>query len=173
MIEEGLLRAQRRHACLRAGSGRSHSSRACGGSAGGFGEEHYYGRRAIVVGVFALLWLSGELFEAWCQLLNIIESVRFWPQQVQAILVVQLLGPTGGRRPIGLQATIIRLWERARRPYVEEWRCRVHRDFNWAAKGRSAEGAVWVRALFDEAAIATGKTAASGMLDLVKGASSP
>ena len=37
---------------------------ASGGSTGGFGEEHYYVRSAIVVGMGELLWFFGDKFSA-------------------------------------------------------------------------------------------------------------
>ena len=61
-----------------------------------------------------LTLLSDELLDAYGQLLGDIESIGIWPNQVMTILIAQLPKPDGGRRPIGLLPTIVRVWERIR-----------------------------------------------------------
>jgi len=74
----------------------------------------------------------------------------------------------GGRRPIGILATLVRLWEKALRDMAVEWRRPVHRGYNAAAGGRTVEHAVWRQALFDEAGGAEGLVTGAILLDLVK-----
>ena len=96
------------------------------------------------------------------------ESRQIWPTQVRAILVALIPKSDGGRRPIGLLPTIVRVWERVRKPIVAAWRCTVERPYNWAAKGRCPQDAVWRRALMDEANLEEGKSAGAVLLDLTK-----
>ena len=113
-------------------------------------------------------WLSDALLDALAALLMALEAKGYWPEQVRTILVAQIPKASGGRRPIGLLPGLVRIWERLRKPVVEVWRRSVERDYNWAAKGRSAQTAVWRQALRDEAAIARGKMTAATLVDLVK-----
>ena len=55
--------------------------------------------------------------------------------------------PSGGQRPIAVLATVVRIWERTRKPIVRQWAARNHKDYDWAARGRSAELAVWTVAV--------------------------
>ena len=67
-----------------------------------------------------------------------------------------------------LLAGLVRLWERARSLIIQKWRAGVARHYNWAAKGRSPQAAVWLHAFKAEAASAKGICSAAGLLDLVK-----
>ena len=113
-------------------------------------------------------WLSEPVLQGLAELLMTLERVGVWPGQVQTILVAQIPKSDGGRRPIGLLAGIVRVWERIRKPLVAAWRCTVEREYNWAAKGRSAQAAVWKQALQAEAATARGEHSAATLVDLVK-----
>ena len=75
---------------------------------------------------------------------------------------------SGGKRPIGVLATIMRLWEAIRKPVVWQWRSRNTRPYNWATAGRSAEAAIWGQALKDDVAKARGKVCGAVLYDLVK-----
>ncbi len=74
----------------------------------------------------------------------------------------------GGRRPIGLVASFIRLWERVRAPPIRRWRISSHRSYNWAAPERNAERVAWLQSLASEAARFRGLESASFLIDLVK-----
>ena len=67
-----------------------------------------------------------------------------WPSQVAIILMAQIPKAGGGKRPVGLLAGLVRLWEKARMPIIQKWRTTISRDYNWAAKGRSPQAAVWL-----------------------------
>ena len=62
----------------------------------------------------------------------------------------------------------MRLWERVRKPIVTAWRTTVDRPYNWAARGRSPQDAVWRRALLDEVAACEGHTCGGVLVDLTK-----
>ena len=113
-------------------------------------------------------WLSEEVLLGLASLLTMIEDSGIWPEQVSVILIALIPKPGGGKRPIGILPGLVRLWERVRRPIVQKWRAKVERSYNWAAKGRSPQAAVWLQALKAEAAAARGLCSAAGMLDLVK-----
>jgi hypothetical protein len=115
-----------------------------------------------------ITWLSPALLSGFAKLFMALERVGVWPAQVQQILVALIPKADGGRRPIGLLPTLVRIWERVRKPAVASWRCSVTRSYNWAAKGRSPQAAVWRLALQDEAAAARGEESAASLLDLVK-----
>ena len=105
--------------------------------------------------------------ETIAQLLGKLEAAGYWPDQLET-LVVLIPKSDGGRRPIGLLPAIIRIWERCRRPIVHAWRATVSRSYNWAAKGRNPEDAVWRQALKGEVAKSEGLESASALVDLVK-----
>ena len=113
-------------------------------------------------------WLSDEALESTARLLTTMEGIGLWPSQVSVILMAQIPKAGGGKRPIGLLAGLVRLWERARSPIVQKWRTNVTRHYNWAAKGRSPQAAVWLHAFKGESASAKGLSSAAGLLDLVK-----
>jgi ribonuclease HI len=113
-------------------------------------------------------WLSRPLLDAFAELFMNLERLGFWPQQVQQILIALIPKADGGRRPIGLLPTLIRIWEKVRRPIMATWRCSVERSYNWAARGRSPQAAVWKVALQDEAALTRGERSAAGLVDLAK-----
>ena len=97
-----------------------------------------------------------------------IEQLGLWPSQISAILIALIPKSSGGTRPIGLLAALVRLWERVRKPIVAEWRKTVERSYNWAAKGKSPQAAVWRLALRTEAAMARGEESAAALIDLAK-----
>lgn len=74
----------------------------------------------------------------------------------------------GGRRPIGILPTVVRVWERCRKIEVQRWLHQNRRKFDWATSGRSAEMAAWHQSITDEAATAQGLTSVGAFLDLAK-----
>ncbi len=113
-------------------------------------------------------WLSDPLLRMVAGLLGEVERKGRWPGQVMLVLVHLIPKDGGGRRPIGLLASLVRWWEKIRAPAVKRWRVEHARPFNWAAPGRSAEKAVWVVSLLDEAAAAKGFSSGATLVDLVK-----
>ena len=58
--------------------------------------------------------------------------------------------PGGGKRPIGLLASLVRVRERLRQPYANEWLSAHPRAYDWASKGKTSEMAVWAQMIEDE-----------------------
>ena len=91
-----------------------------------------------------------------------------WPDLISTNLVHLIPKPAGGMRPIGLMATLVRLYERVRRPAIQAWRRTCSDSCNYMTEGRSAADAVWVQSVRDEAAKELGLVSASVLLDLIK-----
>ncbi len=113
-------------------------------------------------------WLSDDLLGTLADYFLRLESVGLWPQQVQQALIHLIPKLAGGRRPIGILPTLVRVWERTRRSEVVAWRSSCNRDYNWMSPGRGAERSVWVQSIHEEAARARGDMTASVLIDLVK-----
>ena len=91
----------------------------------------------------ALLRLSDEAIHALCQLLMAIELVGAWPALIRLVLIVLLPKADGGRRPIGLLPTIVRVWMRARGPIARSWRAALGKGFLYGGcRPRGTEGGV-------------------------------
>ncbi len=113
-------------------------------------------------------WLSDPLLACFADVFMSIEAVGRWPRRLRLALIHLIPKEAGGRRPIGLLASFVRLWERVRAPHVRQWRLDCRRSYNWSAPGRSAERAAWVQTVTDEAARERGMVSASTLIDLVK-----
>ena len=87
---------------------------------------------------------SPEITESTAVLLNACERAGTWPTQVSELHVPLLNKPDGsGKRPITLQPSLLRVWERARVGLVKEWMTAHARDYDYACEGRSGEEAMW------------------------------
>ena len=113
-------------------------------------------------------WLSNELLEVIIDFIEKLEVEGCWPGCISKIIVHLIPKASGGRRPIGVLATFVRLWEAVRKPIVWQWRSRIERPYNWAAPGRSAEMGVWGQSLKDEVAKGRGQHSGAVMYDLAK-----
>ncbi len=116
----------------------------------------------------AFSWLSDSLLAALGEFMVVIEAAGVWPRQVALAMMRLIPKSAGGRRPIGILASLVRWWERVRQPEVQKWRMEQARDYNYSARGRRADQAVWRQALTDEAARARGLQSAATLVDLVK-----
>ena len=74
--------------------------------------------------------------QEFAELLNQLETLGIWPEQLMNTFIKLIPKPKGGKRPIGLLAALVRLWERMRIPEVRRWKQTAFRDYNWAAKGQ-------------------------------------
>ena len=115
-----------------------------------------------------LCMLSDGLVQGFAGLLGAIERVGAWPAVMQTVLIAQIPKSDGGRRPIGLLPTLVRVWEKVRKPIVSQWRATIHRSYNYADRGKSAQAAAWKQALHAEAAAASGGFSVAGLVDLTK-----
>ena len=116
----------------------------------------------------ALARLSDELLVALGLLLVFVERVGRWPACLHLVLIVLLAKPDGGRRPIGLFPTVIRVWMRARSSIARQWELDHARPGVYGGAGRGAQRAAWQIAMRAEASACDGMHYAQALLDLVK-----
>ena len=116
----------------------------------------------------AFYHLSDQVLKGIAEVLNRAESSGEWPSLVTTNLVHMIPKPTGGRRPIGVMATLVRIYERVRRGIVVDWRVLHDNGCNFMVGGKSASDAVWQQSVRDEAAQEEGIVSASVLLDLIK-----
>ena len=95
--------------------------------------------------------LPNDALEGLAQILNASEAAGQLPSQSVTNKMAYLLKPDGGDRPIGIMARMVRLWERIRLPNMKRWLATVHREYDFAHAGCTAEGYVWLQMLEDEA----------------------
>ena len=96
------------------------------------------------------------------------ERSGVWPEQLEETMIHLIPKDAGGKRPIGLIASLPRIWARVRRPYVRRWREAAGRQHNWMDRGKGASRAVWVQSVMEEAARQRGLASGAVLLDLVK-----
>ena len=101
-------------------------------------------------------------------LLALAERRGKWPSIVGIILIVLLPKSDGGRRPIGLFPTLIRVWMRIRLTVAQQWVEDHERQSLYAGPGKGAEVAAWRQGALAEAARAMSMEYATSLLDLVK-----
>ena len=111
---------------------------------------------------------SDNILECYAVVLNKAEASGQWPNLVTTNLIHLIPKPSGGRRPIGVMATLVRLYERVRRGVVVQWRSNTAEACNYMTGGKSAVDAVWVQSVRDEAVQEKGLVSASALLDLIK-----
>ncbi|MCP4244600.1 MAG: hypothetical protein GY772_29005, partial [bacterium] len=124
-------------------------------------------------------WQYGELrllplqaFERLASLLEVVEEVGVWPQGLTGALVT--LVPKPGAtvatelRPIGLMATVYRLWAVARQEHVRAWLRPLEAFVAGGRPGVSSESAALEAAICADEALASGDEAAAAFLDIAK-----
>jgi hypothetical protein len=79
------------------------------------------GQGADGVAPRAINRLSSQAFQALIVLFLTFEATGNWCQALNLVLIVLLFKPDGGRRPIGLFPTIIRIWMRVRIACARKW----------------------------------------------------
>ena len=118
--------------------------------------------------------LSDEAVDAVIEYLYAVESSLYWPEQASLISYFLFDKQGGGKRPIGLLASLVRVWERLRKPYANEWLAAHPRAYDWASKGKTSEMAVWAQMIEDESLDIDrepgedDEAAITAMLDLIK-----
>ena len=113
-------------------------------------------------------WLSDQLLQRVGALMVEMERSGVWPEQLEETMIHLIPKDAGGKRPIGLIASLPRIWARVRRPYVRRWREAAGRQYNWMDRGKGASRAVWVQSVMEEAARQRGLASGAVLLDLVK-----
>ena len=96
------------------------------------------------------------------------ELLGSWASVLRLVLIVLLPKPDGGRRPIGLFPSVVRVWMRARAHYAREWELANHRPCLYGGPSKGAQRASWQAAFAAEAAAQSNQHFAQSMLDLVK-----
>ena len=116
----------------------------------------------------AVARLSDALIKALCAILMACELWGAWPALVRYVLIVLLPKSEGGRRPIGLFPTVVRVWSRARVIVARAWESAHSRPTIFGGAGMGAQRAAWVSAFKAEAAARKDATFTQSLLDLVK-----
>ena len=91
-----------------------------------------------------------------------------WQSTIGVILIVLIPKSDGGRRPIGLFPTLIRVWMRVRLDIAQEWVASHERSFLYAGPCKGADVAAWKQSLLAEAARTHLLPYLCTLLDLVK-----
>ena len=112
--------------------------------------------------------LSAGLLDALAALLTAAESVGDWPSAVRLILIVLLPKPDGGRHPIGLFHSLVRVWGRARSTWARRWEDQTAHRSHYGSAGRGAQRAAWITAFRAEAAGRSSRAFGQVLLDLAK-----
>ena len=112
--------------------------------------------------------LSDELLLWLCLLYAASEKLGHWPSILHLVMIVLIPKPDGGRRPIGLFPTAIRIWMRARSDIARRWENRHAAAPFYGGKGMGAQRAAWMVALRAEVAAHDQLSLAQALLDLVK-----
>ena len=99
------------------------------------------------------MWLriseKGE--QLYTDLLDDVERTLTWPAQTQTLIYFLVPKTPTGERPIGLMSSIVRVWERMRKPSIlDQWMISQTRSHDWVCKGRSAEMAGWQHVVLEE-----------------------
>lgn len=116
----------------------------------------------------AITRLSDEALRALAALFPAFEGEGCWCQALNLVLIVLLPKPDGGRRPIGLFPTIVRLCMRARIAKARQWESKNDHDSLFAGPDMGAQKAACHEAFTAEATNLSGLENAQALLDLVK-----
>ena len=81
--------------------------------------------------------------QLYTDLLNDVERTRTWLAPIQTLIYFLVPKTPTGERPIGLMPSIVREWERMRKPILDQLMISQNRPYDRACKGRSLEMAAW------------------------------
>jgi len=113
--------------------------------------------------------MSDELMEGLAYLVWLLIKWAHFPDVLAQLWIVLLPKPTGGTRPIGLYAMLLRIASKwVRRMASEPWEAANAREYFYGGKGASTETCVWRQALFGELAYYQSRLAATVLMDLYK-----
>ena len=82
---------------------------------GSFKAKTGIGVDAIHPSVWSRISVKGE--QLYTDLLNDVERTLTWPAQIQTLIYFLVPKTPTGERPIGLMPSIVRVWERMRKPF--------------------------------------------------------
>ena len=112
--------------------------------------------------------LSEAAIKALIVLFMVFEKKGQWAAVVNLVIIVLLPKKTGGKRPIGLFPTMVRIWMRARIIVARVWEAANAMPTVFGGAGMGAQKAAWQAAFDSESAALTGTSHAQSLLDLVK-----
>ena len=116
----------------------------------------------------AVARLSDRLIEWLIVIFHAAERLGSWPAALRLVVIVLLPKPDGGRRPIGLFATLVRIWMRCRSYIARTWEAANELPCFFGGPGRGAQRAAWMVAFNAESAARQKMFYAQTLLDLVK-----
>ena len=116
----------------------------------------------------ALSRLDDEDLQMLADILNAMELNGQWARSLMMVIIVLIPKSDGGRRPIGLMPTVIRLWMRARSIEARKWEAANKRDSVYGGCGMGAQRAAWQATYQAEKAKLDGEGYVQSLLDLVK-----
>jgi hypothetical protein len=116
----------------------------------------------------ALARLSNELLGCLCWILHLVELQGTWPEVMRLVLITLLPKSDGGRRPIGLLPTLVRIWMRARSCIACLWEAHNACPEFYGGAGMGAQRAAWQAAFHAEGAARDDTAYSQSLLDLVK-----
>ena len=112
--------------------------------------------------------LSEEALVVLATLLMALEKQAEWVEVINLVLIILLPKKTGGRRPIGLFPTLVRVWMRARIIIARVWEAAHAMPCTFGGAGMGAQKAAWQAAFDSESAALGGLHHAQLLLDLIK-----
>ena len=102
-------------------------------------------------------------------LLNDVERTLTWHAPIQTLIYFLVPKTPTGERPIGLMPSIVRVWERVRKPILDQWMISQTQSYDSACKGRSDEMAAWQHLVLEEEQDdKSGMGRATALLDMTK-----
>ena len=117
----------------------------------------------------ALARCSDEALMALVWIFVLAERLGRWPLLIGVVLICLIPKAGGGRRPIGLLPSLVRLWMRVRLDLAQAWQSENDRAFFYAGPRKGAAVASWQQAARAELAASIHYAEwACGLLDLVK-----
>ena len=116
----------------------------------------------------AIARCSDTVLQAIIALFLLAESTGKWFQAIGVIMVVLIPKSDGGKRPIGLFPSLIRLWMRVRLKVAQQWVRDNERPYFYAGPCKGADVASWKQALLAEASKAMTLPYIASLLDLIK-----
>ena len=116
----------------------------------------------------AIARLSDRLLEWLVLIFASAERLGSWPAALRLVMIILIPKPDGGRRPIGLFPTLVRIWMRSRSYIARAWEAANLLPCFFGGVGRGAQRAAWLVAFNAETAARQGMHYAQSLLDLVK-----
>ena len=87
--------------------------------------------------------LSVAALHALARLFMLLEAVGTWPSILRLVFIVLLPKPDGGRRPIGLFNSVMRIWMRTRSSLARQWEAMHARPCLYGGTNMGAQRAAW------------------------------